>query len=111
MHAIVFSPDVARVRTLFADVLNLPSIDADGGWLILALPPAKLAVHPANGGSRHELYLTCDDIHAISPNCEGKAWKLHAISQSRAGACWRQSACQMAPISHLPAWHPSPLQV
>ena len=64
MHAIVFSPDAAKVREFFADVLNLPSVDAGGGWLIFALPPAELAVHPADGDGRHELYLMCDDIAA-----------------------------------------------
>ncbi len=63
MHAIVFSPDAGKVRAFFADVLNLPSADAGGGWLIFALPPAELAVHPADGDGRHELYLMCDDIH------------------------------------------------
>ena len=63
MHAIVFSPDAVKVRAFFADVLNLPSVDAGGGWLIFALPPAELAVHPADGDGRHELYLMCDDIH------------------------------------------------
>src|SRR5690348_2053080 len=64
MHAVVFSPDAAKVREFFADVLDLRSVDAGGGWLIFALPPAELAVHPADGEGRHELYLMCDDIHA-----------------------------------------------
>jgi predicted enzyme related to lactoylglutathione lyase len=42
----------------------MPSADAGGGWLIFALPPAELAVHPAEGETRHELYLMCDDIQA-----------------------------------------------
>jgi predicted enzyme related to lactoylglutathione lyase len=64
MHAIVFSPAAEKVRAFFADVLDMPSMDAGGGWLIFALPPAELAVHPADGETRHELYLMCDDIHA-----------------------------------------------
>jgi catechol 2,3-dioxygenase-like lactoylglutathione lyase family enzyme len=64
MHAIVFSPAAEKVRAFFADVLGLRSVDAGGGWLIFALPPAELAVHPADGEGRHELYLMCDDIHA-----------------------------------------------
>lgn len=63
IHAVVFSQEAEKVRGFFADVLGLPSADAGGGWLIFALPPAELAVHPAGGG-RHELYLMCDDIHA-----------------------------------------------
>jgi hypothetical protein len=32
------------------------------GWLILALPPAEIAFHPAAGNDKHEIYLLCDDI-------------------------------------------------
>ena len=64
IHAIVFSPEAEKVRAFFADGLGLPSVDAGGGWLIFALPPAELAVHPADGMSRHELYLMCDNIQA-----------------------------------------------
>jgi predicted enzyme related to lactoylglutathione lyase len=64
MHAIVFSPEAEKVRAFFGDVLGLSSVDAGGGWLIFAMPPAELAVHPADGDGHHELYLMCDDIHA-----------------------------------------------
>ena len=72
IHAIVFSPDAEKVRGFFADVLGLSSVDAGGGWLIFALPPAELAVHPAGGDGRHELYLMCDDIHATLAELQGK---------------------------------------
>ena len=72
VHAIVFSPEAEQVRAFFRDVLSLPSVDAGGGWLIFALPPAELAVHPAEGDSRHELYLMCDDIHATLAECAAK---------------------------------------
>jgi len=36
-------------------------VDAGGGWLIFALPPAEVAVHPGKDG-RHLLYLMCDDL-------------------------------------------------
>jgi len=72
MHAIVFSPEAEKVRAFFRDVLALSSVDAGGGWLIFALPPAELAVHPAEGDSRHELYLMCDDIHATLAGLRGK---------------------------------------
>ncbi len=72
LHAIVFSPEAEKVRAFFGDVLGLPAVDAGGGWLIFAAPPAELAVHPAahpaapnaGGDHRHELYLMCDDIQA-----------------------------------------------
>src|SRR5882757_1883558 len=70
MHAIVFSPEAEQVRAFFRDVLGLSSVDAGGGWLIFALPPAELAVHPADGPPAHELYLTCDDIEATVASLE-----------------------------------------
>jgi predicted enzyme related to lactoylglutathione lyase len=72
MHAIVFSAQAEKVRAFFDDVLGLPSADAGGGWLIFALPPAELAVHPSDGDSHHELYLMCDDIHATLAELAGK---------------------------------------
>jgi predicted enzyme related to lactoylglutathione lyase len=80
IHAIVFSPQAEKVRAFFADVLGMPSADAGEGWLIFALPPAELAVHPADGQSRHELYLMCDDIQATLAELKGKgaevAWDI-----------------------------------
>ncbi len=64
VHAMVFSEDADATRAFLRDVLELDSVDAGGGWLIFALPPAELGVHPADGPPRHELYLMCDDIEA-----------------------------------------------
>jgi hypothetical protein len=72
VHAIVFSPAAEQVRAFLTDVLDLPSVDAGGGWLIFALPPAELAVHPAGGAGHHELYLMCDDIHATLAELRAK---------------------------------------
>jgi catechol 2,3-dioxygenase-like lactoylglutathione lyase family enzyme len=62
VHAILFARDADAARGFFADVLGLESVDAGGGWLIFALPPAELAVHPAEEGGRAELYLMTDDL-------------------------------------------------
>ena len=64
LHAIVFSPEAEKVRAFLGDVLGLASVDAGGGWLIFASPPAELAVHPTEGAGYHQLYLMCDDINA-----------------------------------------------
>jgi len=72
IHAIVFSTEAEKTRAFFADVLGLSSVDAGGGWLIFALPPAELAVHPADGDGRHQLYLMCDDIHATLAELRAK---------------------------------------
>jgi predicted enzyme related to lactoylglutathione lyase len=111
VHAIVFSPDAAKVRSFFADVLNLPSVDAGGGWLIFALPPAELAVHPADGGSRHELYLMCDDIHATLGDLRGKGV---AVARDVTDQGWGLLAAIRLPDgTEFPLYqprHPSPLQ-
>ena len=63
-HTIIYSPAAAEIRAFFRDVLEFSSVDAGDGWLIFALPPAELAMHPTDGVTKHELYLMCDDIHA-----------------------------------------------
>jgi catechol 2,3-dioxygenase-like lactoylglutathione lyase family enzyme len=63
IHAVIFTADAEQDRAFFRDVLGLPSVDAGGGWLIFALPPAELAAHPSDDGGHHELYLMCDDVH------------------------------------------------
>jgi catechol 2,3-dioxygenase-like lactoylglutathione lyase family enzyme len=72
VHAIIFSRDAEADRAFFRDVLDLPSVDAGGGWLIFALPPAELAAHPTEGNSRHELYLMCDDMGATVEELRAK---------------------------------------
>lgn len=60
-HMILYSKDAEADRAFLRDVLGFPSVDAGGGWLIFALPPAEMAVHPA-GEEKHEIYFMCDDI-------------------------------------------------
>jgi hypothetical protein len=76
VHAIVFSPQAEKLRAFLGSVLDLPSVDAGHGWLIFGLPPAELAVHPADGAARHELYLMCDDIHATLAELQAKGAKI-----------------------------------
>lgn len=76
VHAVIFTSDAEGVRAFLRDVLGLSSVDAGGGWLIFALPPAELAAHPAGEGGRHELHLTCDDVHATVEELKGKGVEL-----------------------------------
>jgi hypothetical protein len=75
-HAVLFSDEAEAVRALLRDGLGLESVDAGGGWLIFALPPAEVAVHPAERGGRHELYLMCDDIEATAAELAAKGIEL-----------------------------------
>lgn len=63
-HVIVYTQDPEADRGFLRDVLGFEGVDAGHGWLIFALPPAEVAVHPSDSGGRHELYLMCDDIDA-----------------------------------------------
>ena len=64
-HSILYSKDPDADRTFLRDVLGLPHVDVGHGWLIFGLPPAEVAIHPAEETDRHELYLMCDDIRAF----------------------------------------------
>jgi catechol 2,3-dioxygenase-like lactoylglutathione lyase family enzyme len=63
-HVILFSKDAEADRDFLRDILGFPSVDAGHGWLIFALPPAEVAVHPAEENDRHELFLMCDNLKA-----------------------------------------------
>ncbi|MGD0924500.1 MAG: VOC family protein [Streptosporangiaceae bacterium] len=110
MHAIVFSPEASKVRAFFNDVLGLSSVDAGGGWLIFALPPAELAVHPSDGDGRHELYLMCDDIHATLAELQGKGIE---VAQDVTDQGWGLLAAIRLPdgseLSIYEPRHPSPV--
>jgi hypothetical protein len=65
VHALVYSNEPEKLREWFHDVLGLPSVDAHQGWPIFTLPPAEMAVHPADSdGEKHELFLMCEDLEA-----------------------------------------------
>jgi catechol 2,3-dioxygenase-like lactoylglutathione lyase family enzyme len=72
VHAILFTRNAEADRAFFRDVLDLPSVDAGGGWPIFALPPAELAAHPTDGDAHHELYLMCDDLRATVDDLRAK---------------------------------------
>jgi hypothetical protein len=62
-HVLLYTPEAEELRAVVRDVLSWDHVDSGSGWLIFALPPAELGVHPAEGTS-HELSLMCDDIEA-----------------------------------------------
>ena len=65
-HAILYSREPEKDLAFLRDVLKLPHVDVGHGWLIFALPPAEVAVHPTDAGTeKHELYLMTDDVAAL----------------------------------------------
>jgi hypothetical protein len=81
-HVLLYSTDPDADRAFFRDVLQFRSVDVGGGWLIFALPPAEVAVHPGDGTfvQRHGeqamlgslLYLMCDDVRATAKSLAEK---------------------------------------
>lgn len=64
IHALIYARDAEKARAFFRDVLGWPHVDAGHGWLIFALPPAEVGVHPTMEGDpeSHQLYLMTDDV-------------------------------------------------
>jgi hypothetical protein len=62
-HALLYTPEADALRALLRDALGWDHTDAGEGWLIFALPPAELAVHPADRPG-HEVSLLCDNMAA-----------------------------------------------
>jgi catechol 2,3-dioxygenase-like lactoylglutathione lyase family enzyme len=73
-HVLLYSNDPEADRAFFRDILQFKGVDVGGGWLIFALPPAEIAVHPSDGtfAQKHGdhsllgavVYLMCDDVRA-----------------------------------------------
>jgi hypothetical protein len=68
-HVLLYTAEPEALRATLRDVFGWKHVDAGDGWLIFALPPTELGVHPAEGptwnsGVRHQFTLMCDDIHA-----------------------------------------------
>ena len=82
VHLVLYSRDPEADRAFFRDVLGFRSVDAGDGWLIFALPPAELGVHPGDGKfverhAEHELsgsivYLMCDDLRSTIETLHAK---------------------------------------
>ncbi len=69
-HVVVYSRDPEADRAFFRDVLKLPNVDVGEGWLIFALPPSEVAVHPSDENDVHELYLMCNNVNALIAELE-----------------------------------------
>ncbi|MBV8086022.1 MAG: VOC family protein [Chloroflexi bacterium] len=89
VHNVIYTKDADADRAFFRDVLGLDSVDAGHGWLIFALPPAELGIHPAEA-EQHEMFLMCDDIAATRAELEGKGVRFMAdVTQAGFGAMTR----------------------
>ena len=85
-HVILYSKDAEADRSFLRDVLGFPSVDAGHGWLIFALPPSELAVHPSPDNGRHELYFMCNDLQAEMAALKTKNVSCSEVQEARWGS-------------------------
>jgi catechol 2,3-dioxygenase-like lactoylglutathione lyase family enzyme len=72
VHAVIFTDDADGLRAFLREKLGLSWVDAGGGWLIFALPPAELAPHPTDRDAHHQIYFMCDDVEATVEELKAK---------------------------------------
>jgi hypothetical protein len=118
-HVILYSNDAEADRAFFRDVLGyasqalrgapLASVDAGHGWLIFALPPAEVAVHPTEGPESHELYLMCDDAKAFVAEMNKKNIPCSPIEEQRWGSITRLTLPGGGKLGVYQPKHPSPI--
>ncbi len=85
-HVIIYSKDADADRAFFRDVLKFPNVDVGHGWLIFALPPAEVAVHPSETNDVHEFYLMCEDVKIIMSELKAKNVTCSPIHEERWGS-------------------------
>jgi catechol 2,3-dioxygenase-like lactoylglutathione lyase family enzyme len=113
-HTIIFAEDAEAARAFFRDVLGFPGVDAGEGWLIFALPPSELALHPGPGWGRtvgqHEVFLMCHDIEQTVGELERKGVEFVApVTDEGFGFMTRLRIPGAGEIGLYQPTHPSPL--
>ena len=110
-HVIIYSTDPEADRAFFRDVLKYESVDAGHGWLIFALPPAEVAVHPSDKNDVHELFLMCDDVQALIAEMKKKKVGCSPVDEQRWGSITRLTLPGGGKLGIYQPKHPSPLKV
>jgi hypothetical protein len=108
-HLVLYSADAEADRAFLTDVLDLGSVDAGGGWLIFALPPAEAAVHPAEAPAT-ELYLMCDDLEAEMRTLAGRGVTCSPVEEPRWGSVTKVRLPSGAEIGLYQPKHPTAVQ-
>jgi catechol 2,3-dioxygenase-like lactoylglutathione lyase family enzyme len=109
-HVVLFTNAVEATRDFLRDALALQSVDAGGGWLIFALPPAEVAVHPGDE-TRHELYLMCDDLTATIERLSRAGASFEPDHQERWGRVTVMTMPGGATLQIYQPSHPSPTRM
>jgi hypothetical protein len=83
-HVVLYSSDADGDRSFLSEVFGFDFTDAGEGWLIFGLPPAEVAVHPAESPGS-ELYLMCRDLDAEMRRLTGRGVACSNVEEARWG--------------------------
>jgi catechol 2,3-dioxygenase-like lactoylglutathione lyase family enzyme len=108
-HIVLYSCNAEADRAFFRDVLDYPFVDAGHGWLIFALPPAELAIHPASANGAHELFLMCDDVAAFMVQMSQRGVVCSDLQTERWGLITHLTLPGGGALGVYEPTHPSPL--
>jgi hypothetical protein len=117
-HILLYSKDPDADRAFFGDVLNFRWVDVGGGWLIFALPPAELAVHPGEFLQVHAghsllgavVYLMCDNLQETMESLKARNVNCTEIETERWGIRTTIKLPSGCEIGLYQPTHPSPLK-
>ena len=114
-HVVLYSNDATADRVFLRDVLGFASVDAGHGWLIFALPPAEVAVHPADppsgGRNLHELYFLCQDLKSELEGLRQKGVQCSNVQEERWGLLSRIRLPSGGEIGLYQPQHPTALRL
>ena len=118
-HLLLLSTDADADRRFLHDVLGFEGVDAGGGWLILALPPAEVAVHPVDAEAAPPnsadrmlgavLYLMCDKLDATISDLTAKGVSCTEVKTERWGVRTTIRLPSGGELGLYQPTHPSPL--
>lgn len=95
VHLLLNSSNPEADRAFFRDVLHFPHVDVGGHWLIFALPPAEMGIHPADKNLTHPhagqdlaaatVYLMCDNLRETLDELTAKGLEPSPIQEAEWG--------------------------
>lgn len=96
VHWLMYSRDPDADRAFLRDVLGFSGLDIGGGWMIFALPPAEIGVHPGDGTFVQRegphavigctMWLMCDDVRVVMESLQARGVTCSAIQKEEWGA-------------------------
>jgi hypothetical protein len=119
-HLLLYSKNPEADRGFLRDALGFPSVDAGRGWLIFALPPAEVAIHPAEDAAASPagdgvvgaaLYLMCDDLRSTMKALETKDVRFSEVEEPRWGRVTTFALPSGAKIGLYQPKHPTALEL